>query len=180
LLLPIVSGEDASMIHVYSGYFILGLVVFRVVWGFVGSQHARFKDFIFSPREVVSYAKGMISGTAKHYRGHNPLGGLMVMALLLTLLITTVSGLKVYGVEGHGPLAETDTSYFINSANASGHVEQGEEGEDSEEEEFWEEIHEFFANLMLLLIVLHIVGVFVSSKVHDDNLVKAMFTGYKK
>ncbi len=175
-----ISGDDESAIHIYSGYFILGLVVFRVVWGFIGSKHAQFKDFIFSPREVISYTKGMFSGTAKHYRGHNPLGGLMVMALLLTLFMTTVSGLKVYGIEGHGPLAVSDTSYFISSANASGHVEHDSEGEDSDEEEFWEEIHEFFANLMLLLIAAHIIGVLVSSKLHDENLIKAMITGYKE
>ena len=175
-----ISGEDESEIHVYSGYLILGLVVFRIVWGVIGSKHARFKDFLFSPSEVINYAKGMMSGTAKYYRGHNPLGGLMVVALLLTLLLTTVSGLKVYGIEGHGPLAETNMSYFISSANASGHLEQDHDGEDSEQEELWEEIHEFFANLMLLLIGLHIVGVMVSSKLHDENLVKGMITGYKK
>ncbi len=172
-----ITGEDESLVHSYSGYFILGLLVFRIIWGFVGCKHARFSDFIFSPKETINYTKSMMSGTPKHYWGHNPLGALMVFALLITLVLTTVSGLKVYGIEGYGPLAEVNSSYFISNANASGHMEQ--EGEDSEEEEFWEEIHEFFANLMLVLIALHIVGVVVSSKLHKENLAKSMVTGYK-
>jgi cytochrome b len=172
-----ITGEDEGIVHSYAGYFILGLLVFRIIWGFVGCKHARFSDFIFSPKETISYTKSMMSGTPKHYRGHNPLGALMVFALLITLLLTTVSGLKVYGIEGHGPLAEVNSSYFISNANASGSVEQNDE--DSEEEEFWEEIHEFFANLMLVLIALHITGVVISSKSENENLVKAMITGNK-
>ena len=171
------TGEDESLVHVYSGYIILGLVIFRIIWGLIGSKHARFSDFVFSSKETISYAKSMMSGTPRHYWGHNPLGALMVFALLITLLLTTITGLKVYGIEGHGPLAETPNSYFISNANASGSMEQN--NEDSEEEEFWEEIHEFFANLMLVLIALHIAGVLVSSKLENENLVKAMITGKK-
>ncbi|MDQ7073570.1 MAG: cytochrome b/b6 domain-containing protein [Gammaproteobacteria bacterium] len=173
-----ITGEEEGLIHSYSGYFILGLLVFRIIWGFIGSKHARFSDFIYSPKETISYVKSMMSGTPKHYWGHNPLGALMVFALLITLILTTVSGLKVYGIEGHGPLAEVNSSYFISNANASGSMEQDDE--DSEEEEFWEEIHEFFANLMLVLIAFHITGIVISSKLENENLVKAMITGTKK
>jgi len=172
------TGDDESMLHVNAGYFILALISFRIVWGFIGSKHARFKDFIYSPAEIILHAKGLVSGQVKPTTGHNPLGGLMVFALLLTLLVTVVSGLKVYGIEGHGPLAETNTSYFISSANASN--PSGYEGEDHDSEELWEEIHEFFANLTVLLIVFHILGVIISSKVENENLVKAMITGYKQ
>ncbi len=172
-----ITGEEEGVIHSYTGYFILGLIVFRIIWGFVGCKYARFSAFIYSPRETISYAKSMVSGTPKHYWGHNPLGALMVFALLITLSLTTISGLKVYGIEGYGPLAELDSSYFISNANASGGMEQDKD--ESDEEEFWEEIHEFFANLMLVLIALHIIGVFVSSRVHNENLVKSMLTGYK-
>lgn len=175
------SGEEEGIVHVYAGYFIIGLIAFRVVWGFIGTQHARFSDFIFSPRIVIAYAKDMLSGKAKHYQGHNPLGGVMVIALLVTLTMTSVTGLLVYGAEGHGPLANVDASYFISSANASSpNTERYEHDEDEQAEEMWEEIHEFFANLMLLLIALHIAGVIVSSKLHNENLVKAMITGYKQ
>jgi len=175
------TGDDESDIHVYAGYIILGLVIFRIIWGFIGAQHARFKDFIYGPSEIISHAKGLFRGKVKTYIGHNPLGGLMVLALLLTLIMTVVSGLKVYGAEGHGPLAQINTSYFISSANASSpDGDNNKDHQDSDKEELWEEIHEFFSNLMILLIVFHIVGVIISSRIENENLVKAMITGYKK
>lgn len=175
------TGDDESNIHVYAGYIILGLVVFRIIWGFIGTKYARFKDFIYCPSEIINHAKGLFTGKVKTYIGHNPLGGLMVLALLFTLVLTVVSGLKVYGAEGYGPLAQVNTSYFISSANASNpDGDNDKDHEDNDEEELWEEIHEFFSNLMILLIVFHIVGVIISSKIENENLVKAMITGYKK
>jgi len=175
------TGDDGEQLHIIAGYTVLALVLFRIVWGFIGTKHARFKDFIYSPAEVYLHAKGMISRHVKPYLGHNPLGGLMVIALLFTLILSVVSGLKVYGIEGSGPLAETNTSYFMSSANASSPPgNEGEVHDGDDEEELWEDIHEFFANLMVLLIVLHIVGVIISSKLEKHNLVKAMVTGYKE
>lgn len=179
-IIAYLTGDDEGELHIYAGYVILVLLSFRIVWGFIGTQHARFKGFIYGPREIFSHAKGLLSGKVKPTVGHNPLGGLMVLALLLTLMLTVVSGLKVYGAEGHGPLAQTTTHYFISSAYASSpNGIQGELEHESAEEEWWEEIHEFFANLMILLIALHIIGVIISSKVENQNLVKAMITGYK-
>ena len=175
------TGDDESELHIYAGYIILALIIFRVIWGFIGSQHARFKDFIYSPSEIVHHAKGLLSWNVKSTTGHNPLGGLMVIALLLTLIMTVISGFKVYGIEGNGPLAQANTSYFISSANASSPSEfEDKDNKDSDEEEWWEEVHEFLSNLMVLLIVFHIIGVIVSSKIENENLVKAMITGYKK
>lgn len=180
-IIAYLTGDEESNLHIYTGYIILALVSFRIIWGFIGTKHARFKDFIYGPSEILLHAKGLFLGRVKIYTGHNPLGGLMVMALLLTLILTIVSGLKVYGAEGHGPLAQINTSYFISSANASSPDEYNEEHhEDNDAEEFWEEIHEFFANLMLLLIAFHILGVIISSKVENENLVRAMLTGYKQ
>ena len=175
-----VTGEEETILHIYSGYAILALVVARILWGFIGSRYARFRDFVKGPREVMEYARSMASGKPKHYLGHNPLGGLMVLALLAALLMTTVSGLKLYAVEeGKGPLASTISVSPI--AQAYAHGEGSDHGKERKEgEEFWEEIHEFSVNLMLLLIALHIGGVVVSSRLHRESLVKAMVTGYKE
>jgi cytochrome b len=99
------SGDEESSLHIYSGYAVIGLVLFRILWGFVGTEHARFRDFIFGPSKVIQYLKSMASSTPQRYIGHNPAGGYMVVALLATLLVVTFTGLKVYGTEGHGPLA---------------------------------------------------------------------------
>ena len=179
------SGEEESDVHIYAGYIILGLLVFRLVWGFVGTRFARFSEFMYSPQDIIKYIKDMLSGSPKHYLGHNPAGAAMIFALLLSLVVVTYSGLKVYAIEeGAGPLAQGTEISLITSAYADDddddeHGEYGEHEED-EEEEFWEEIHEASANFVLFLVILHIAGVFVAGKLHDENLVKAMITGNKE
>ncbi len=181
------SGEEESDIHIYSGYVILGLLVFRLLWGFVGTRFARFSDFAYSPQAIIKYLKDMLAGNPKNYLGHNPAGGAMIFALLLSLVVVTYSGLKVYAIEeGAGPLAmQAPEISLIKSAYADDdeHEEYGERGEhegDEDGEEFWEEIHEASANFVLFLVFLHITGVFVAGRLHNENLVKAMITGNKK
>lgn len=182
------SGEEESDVHIYSGYIVLGLIIFRVVWGFVGSRHARFSDFVTSPGAAIAHFREMAGGRAKRYLGHNPAGGWMIIALLLTLFVVSVSGLKVYAIEeGKGPLAANNPDITLIStayADDDDHDERYEHGEEEGEEEdweeeFWEEIHEASSNFMLMLIFLHIAGVFVSGRAHNENLVKAMVGGYK-
>lgn len=183
------TGEEESILHIYAGYTVMGLIIFRVLWGFIGTRYARFDNFVYSPKTVIQYLKGLLARKPKHYIGHNPAGGFMVIAMLLCLCVVTVSGLKVYAIEeGLGPLAaDTPELTIINSTYADSdddddsEHEENENGHDVDEEaeEFWEEIHEVSSNLMLLLIFLHIVGVIVSGRLHDEHLVKAMFTGKK-
>ncbi len=154
--------DDYMALHVYAGYTIAGLLLIRLIWGFVGTQHARFSDFVRPPHEAWSYLKETITFKAKRYLGHNPAGGLMIVALLLSLLLTTLTGLGAYGIEGHGPLASWLSGI-------------GEIGEDA-----LEEIHEFFANFTLFLVAVHIAGVILGSISHGENLVRAMFTGTKQ
>ena len=173
------SGEDESIIHIYSGYVVLGLIIFRVIWGLIGTKYARFSDFVHTPKYVIQYFKDLFTGSAKHYLGHNPLGGVMVVALLISLFMVSFSGLKLYAVEeGLGPLAAGNNISLISSAYADSD-DKHEHDEHEEGEEFWEEIHEFFANFTVLLVLLHVAGVFVSGYLHKENLVKAMITGRK-
>ncbi|MCG6899557.1 MAG: cytochrome b/b6 domain-containing protein [Gammaproteobacteria bacterium] len=184
------SGEEESNVHIYAGYIVLGLIAFRVLWGFIGSHYARFGSFLTSPATVIEYLKGLLARKPKHYIGHNPAGGYMVIAMLLCLFVVTVSGLKIYAIEeGLGPLAAAPTALTVISPaqaddddddDRGGHEKhKGEHEEDEAAEEFWEELHEVSSNLMLLLIFLHIAGVVVASRLHDEHLVKAMITGKK-
>ena len=157
--LAYVTEDDWVTIHSYAGYSIALLIIFRLLWGFIGTRHARFNDFITSPAEVIIYLKRLISGKAKRYIGHNPAGAAMILALLASLSLTVFTGISLYATEGYGPLAETFMASF------SG--------------DWLEEIHEFFANFTLLLIVGHVCGVLVSSLLHRENLIKAMITGKK-
>ncbi|MBD9356617.1 cytochrome b/b6 domain-containing protein [Methylomonas albis] len=175
------TSEDENAWHIYAGYSVLGLIIFRVIWGFVGSRYARFSDFVHSPANVFHYIAELRAGTAKHHLGHNPLGGWMVLALLSTLLVVTISGLKVYAIEeGRGPLASNLPMLSVISAAHAEDDDEGETGgEGRQDEEFWEEIHEGATNFMLVLITLHVLGVVISSRVHNEHLIKAMLTGKK-
>jgi cytochrome b len=176
-----VTGEEEHWLHSYSGYAIFILVSLRIVWGFVGTHYARFSDFVYSPATVSAYLKSMVNRSPKHYLGHNPAGGMMVIALLAALLMTTLSGMKLYAIEeGKGPFAQSYSTALITAAYAdSDKAKRRTKDEHEDAEEFWEEIHEASINFMWLLIVLHVAGVTISSIQHKEWLPKAMITGYK-
>jgi cytochrome b len=149
-------------LHSLAGYMIGGLLVFRLLWGLVGPRYARFTDFVKSPAMVVAYLKDLLGLRARRYIGHNPAGGAMIVVLLLSLVVTTVTGLLAYGSVGSGPLV------FL-------FAQQSSYGS-----EWWEEIHEFFANFTLLLVLIHLGGVMFESLLHKENLARSMFTGTKR
>ena len=177
------SGDEENNLHIVAGYVVFGLIGFRILWGLIGTRFARFSNFVYSPGSVIKYIKDSVAGRPKRYIGHNPAGGVMIIALILSLVAVTYSGLKVYAIEeGGGPLAQQATEIsFIKSAHADGDEHEKYGGsEEHEEEEFWEEIHEASANFVLFLVILHIAGVFIAGRLHDENLVKSMITGKKK
>jgi cytochrome b len=172
---------------------VLFLVLFRILYGFVGSKYARFSDFLYRPAQIADYLKGLLIGRPKHYIGHNPAGGFMIVILLLSLLSLTLTGLKAYGVKGHGPLTKHEISFMTNAFADSDDKEDHDEynshdrrskkdhrTEKNQKDEFWEEVHETIAHFTLFLISIHILGVLVSSLVHRENLIKAMITGRKR
>ena len=117
VITQLVTAEPAQFIHVPVGYFIVILLILRIIWGFIGSKHARFSDFIYPPRDIFAYLKGLLTKQPKNFLGHNPAGGAMVMALLLCLCLTVFAGLKTLGAEGSGPFAVNGAS-FIDRAYA--------------------------------------------------------------
>jgi len=161
-IIAFITEDDFITIHSWAGYLILGLLVTRFVWGFVGTRYARFSDFVYSFENIKQFLKDTLALKAKRYIGHNPAGGAMIVLLMLSLFMTTTTGVLVLGAEEQaGPVA---------------HWFSGTTG-------FWggalEELHEFFANFTLLLVFIHVVGVFVESLIHKENLISAMLTGFK-
>ena len=198
-LVAYLTAEENTDIHVVAGYAVAAVVATRLVWGVVGSRHARFANFVRGPGAVLGYLGGLFTGKAKRTVGHNPAGAAMIIALLIGVGGTAISGMALYAVEeGQGPLAG-----FI-SAGAGPSVSQGAEAESFEDEEseheersaarasvggeaqendaeeMYEDVHKAFVNFTLLLIALHIVGVIASSLAHRENLVRAMITGRKR
>jgi cytochrome b len=87
-----VTGDEIQRVHEAAGYTIAGLLVARVLWGFVGPRHARFSDFVRSPHDVLGYLRDIVLFRARRYIGHNPAGGVMVVALIGMLGATAVTG----------------------------------------------------------------------------------------
>lgn len=143
--------------HMLSGYSILTLVAFRVAWGFVGSRNSRFTTFIKGPSQVVAHLKEW--RRPANQVGHNPLGGLSVVALLIVLAVQAATGLFANDdILTEGPLVHLvsdDTSDALT------------------------EIHEANLWLLITLVVLHLAAIAYHRLVKKDNLVLPMITGWK-
>lgn len=155
--------DDLLGVHVWAGYLVLALIAVRLVWGIVGTRHARFTDFVRGPRQVLDYLRESLRLAAPRHLGHNPLGGAMVVALLALVGLTGLTGMALYGAqELSGPLAGlmSGTSPFVGEA--------------------LEETHEVLANVTLVFIAAHVAGVLFSSFAHRENLIASMLTGRKR
>jgi len=153
------SGEQHDMDrHRLSGYTILALVVFRVLWGFFGPRTARFSSFVRGPGAVMAYVRSMGSRIAHASNGHNPLGGWSVVAMLAVILAMVVAGLFSVDVDGleSGPLAD----YVSFEAGRSA-----------------AEIHETVFNVILALVAIHVAAVLFYLVWKRQNLIRAMVTG---
>ncbi|MHA1600635.1 MAG: cytochrome b/b6 domain-containing protein [Alphaproteobacteria bacterium] len=168
-------GDEILTLHVWAGYLLGAVVVIRIAWGFVGPRHARFTDFVYKPRTVLSYLADMLTFRARRYLGHSPAGGAMIVVLLSMLAATVFSGLMAYAVEkNRGPLAPYVAQISVQLV-APARADDGEE-----RDEVWEDLHEAISNITFFLVLLHIGGVAVASFAHRENLVRAMITGDKR
>ena len=159
LLAYFLEGDWLSL-HSHAGYTVFLLVGFRLAWGIVGFSHARFSDFVTSPVETVAYLRQLYRGRPEPHIGHDPAGAIMIVLLLVSLTVTTLSGMSLFAMEGSGPLADT----FVSSWPAS----------------VVEEIHEFSADFTLVMVIAHITGVLLTSFLQQENLIKSMITGRKR
>ena len=141
--------------HRYSGYAVLGALVFRIYWGIVGSDTARFANFVKGPRAVAQYLRDKSAIV-----GHNPLGALSVIALLVLLITQVGLGLFAVDVDGleSGPLS---------------HLVSFDEGRE------YAKSHELVFNILLAFIALHIAAVLFYLIIKRDNLIAPMIIGAK-
>jgi cytochrome b len=172
----------ADLVHVWAGYLVGAIVGLRVLWGFVGPERARFRDFVYGPSAVARYVVALVGGRARRYLGHSPAGGAMVLLMLLSLAATVFTGLVSYGERGKGPLADGGRP-LIAAAYADG--DKGSRGaEASRDREGGEsaigELHSALGNITLALVIFHVLGVGLASVVHRENLMLAMINGRKR
>jgi len=158
----LLTGEDEGIlfvIHTVAAYAVLLLLLFRVIWGFVGSRHSRFTDFVRGPDTVKAYTLQLVRLRPPDSVGHNPLGGWMVLLILATLALAVITGLFSGGEDGgrgilHGLL-----------------FSPGSEG--------LSDLHEAIGNFVIALAIIHVLGVLVDWLLTGDNLIRAMITGDK-
>ena len=163
VVLALVIGDDdegiAFMLHAYAGYGILFLLAFRIPWGLVGSPRSRFSDFVKSRREVLGHAKSLVLNfKAPRAVGHNPLGGWMIVALLIVVFLAAATGLLAGDDEARGPYA----GLLGGAGDALG------------------KLHETLADLLIPLILLHLAGALVHWLLSGDNVIRAMIDGGKQ
>ncbi len=145
--------------HFRFGYATLTLIVFRVGWGFFGSQSSRFMQFVRGPAAVVRYVRSQFSTNPQVSIGHNPLGGWSVIVLILSVLIQAISGLFASdGVDTDGPMSEHVASSTV---------------------KLFTRIHGWNENVLLALIALHVVAIALYFVLRNDNLLTPMITGRK-
>ncbi len=152
-------GDDWMDWHSKSGYAILTLLLFRIGWGFIGSDSARFAQFVRGPRASFAYLRSVLQRQPKAYLGHNPLGGWMIMALLLVLLVQVITGL----------LGNDDSDYSAPLSHWVSH----------DTSSFITTLHVYNFDLLLALVGLHLAAVLTHLIMRRDDLLTAMFTGFK-
>jgi cytochrome b len=164
IILQYASGEFGVLPmewHFWMGYATLALIVFRVLWGFVGSQTSRFSDFVRAPRAVVDYAMAVLNGRHDPDRlGHNPLGGWSVVLLITAIAVQAVSGLFASDdLTETGPLAGRVSDATVKWMTRVHHIDR------------W---------VLLVLIALHVGAVLVHWAIRNENLVVSMLTGKRE
>ncbi len=156
------TAEESSTMdwHLWGGYAVLTLVLFRLIWGAMGSETVRFSHFVRGPSAALAYGKALLRGETPHYLGHNPMGGWSIVAMLFLLLVQAVTGLFANDdILIEGPLY--------------GWVSKGTS-------DWLTTVHKFNFNVLLALIAVHLSAVFFYLLVKRENLIHPMLTGCKR
>ncbi|MDQ7731278.1 cytochrome b/b6 domain-containing protein [Halomonas sp. SpR1] len=146
-------------VHAQAGYLVIGLLVFRWLWGALGSVYARFNTFLYPPTETVAYSRSLLKRQPSAYASHNPLGGWMVLLMLLSLSFQAVSGLFL-----------SDDIFFQAPLYGFFGDEVGSQ---------LRTLHQLNSDLLIILIGLHLAGLIVHSLM-GESLIAAMLVGAKR
>ena len=151
--------DDAMQWHFYGGYSLLSLLIFRVLWGVFGACYARFSEFLVGPKKALHYAKSLAFHDTPIHAGHNPMGALAIIFILGVLFLQTISGLFISDDIFHqGPYHSMAPLWLQNTAN-------------------W--LHGNLFNAVWVFLIFHLGAMLFYKLEKQQNLVAAMFTGYK-
>jgi cytochrome b len=145
--------------HLRTGYALLTLVLFRILWGFFGSETSRFAHFVASPRRAALHMAHMLRREEDRQLGHNPAGGWMVLLMLLLMLGETLTGIYIANdVADEGPLTEHVPAAIANAIT---------------------NLHAMFWWALIAAVALHLLALIVYAVAKGQNLLVPMLTGYK-
>ena len=160
-------------LHVYAAYVIMGYMAFRIIYGLVGPRAVRFWTFIYSPKTMIKYGIDSVVGHPMHTISHNPLGGLMVFALIISMLAAGALGLMLYSAgQELGPLGNmvpSDWEDEFMTLTLFGHSEVLG----------LKDLHIFSGNVAASLVTCHLLGTLWATAVHKSGHVIGMITGVK-
>ena len=142
--------EAGDAWHVWLGYYAMGWLLVRLVWGFVGPRSARWADFWPTPTRLIAHAHSLIAGRPEHRLGHSPMGALVMLLMLLAMFIAGLSG---WAMEEIDALWGADWPL---------------------------QVHETAVDILLVLVCLHIVAALFESFLLRDNLPLSMLTGRRR
>lgn len=151
--------DNAMQWHFYFGYFTLGLIIFRLFWGVIGTTYARFNHFLYGPKAIVGYAKTLLNPDSPAHAGHNPLGGIVVVMMLLLILLQSVSGLFMTDdifLDGPWRAAVSDSTLDLMGY-----------------------LHHNVFNVLLAVITLHVSAIVFYAVYKKQKLAPAMIHGKK-
>jgi cytochrome b len=168
--------EEGSAPHIWVGYGLAAILGLRLLWGLVGPAEARFAAFWPSPRKAIAHLREIRSGTVTRNASHNPLGAMMIYAIWGCLLTIIATGIAMAGAppldltinEGEQRVA------YKEGARADHDEEYANEESPGEQDEALEEVHEVAANLLYLLILLHLAGVLFETRRSGRQVLVAM------
>lgn len=155
------AGGDWMNLHFWSGYTILTLLLFRIAWGFVGSTTARFSHFVKGPAAWFVYLRNFVTGRRTYDVGHNPVGGIMVLVLIVAVLVQAVAGLFSADTDlgtVNGPLANLIADKWVDRLT---------------------DFHKWWINVLIWLVALHILAALIYLVWKRQNLIGPMFSGRK-
>jgi len=157
VVVSVVSAKlGATAVHERSGLAVMGLILFRVIWGGIGSQTARFTTFVKSPAAVLASARHLIIGQTDNQSGHSALGGYATLLLLMVCLVMAVTGsFSTDDILYDGPFAHLAPDY-VNTASR---------------------IHHLTEKILFAVIAMHVLALFIYFWRLKKNLVPAMITG---
>ena len=148
-------------LHVAFGFAVGVIFVFRILWGFIGPEHSKFRDFNFNKEDLKSYMSSVFVKT-KEYVGHNPASSYAIIAMMVLAFLAIITGTLAYGIqENRGILSFLHQSFF-------------------KDMEIFKNLHALFSNMFLWVIIAHIAGSLIDKYIKKSDAIDSMISGYKK